>query len=61
MKTTFKLGESEHALQLSRAAHGYRLHLDDKTLAFDLGPGHNHRAQITLEGQTHELYIATRG
>lgn len=36
MHHAFKLGDAEHSLELSRARHGYRLHLADRTLSISL-------------------------
>ncbi|TXH05896.1 MAG: biotin/lipoyl-binding protein [Nevskiaceae bacterium] len=61
MHHAFKLGDAEHNLELSRSADGYRLHLADRTLPIDLKTGADGRAWLTLDGEHHEVVIATRG
>lgn len=61
MHHAFKLGDAEHNLELSRSADGYRLHLADQVIPFDLKTGADGRAWLTLDGVHHEVVIATRG
>ena len=61
MHHAFKLGDAEHNLELSRSADGYRLHLADRVIAFDLKTGADGRAWLTVDGVSHEVVIATRG
>jgi acetyl/propionyl-CoA carboxylase alpha subunit len=61
MHHAFKLGDAEHNLELSRGAGGYRLHLADLVIPFDLKPGADGHASLTLDGTQHEVVIATRG
>jgi acetyl/propionyl-CoA carboxylase alpha subunit len=61
MHHAFKLGDAEHNLELSRSADGYRLHLADQVIPFDLRTGADGRAWLTLDGTHHEVVIATRG
>jgi acetyl/propionyl-CoA carboxylase alpha subunit len=61
MHHAFKLGDTEHNLELSRSADGYRLHTSGKTIPIDLKTGADGRAWLTLGGEHHEVVIATRG
>lgn len=61
MHHAFKLGEAEHNLEISRGADGYRLHLADQVVSFDLKTGADGRAWLTLDGVHHEVVIATKG
>lgn len=61
MHHAFKLGETEHNLEISRSAGGYRLHLADQVVPFDLKTGADGRAWLTLDGVHHEVVIATKG
>lgn len=61
MHHAFKLGETEHNLEISRSADGYRLHLADQVVPFDLKTGADGRAWLTLDGAHHEVVIATKG
>lgn len=61
MHHAFKLGDAEHNLELSRSADGYRLHLADQVVPFDLKTGADGRAWLTLNGTAHEVVIATKG
>ena len=61
MHHVFKLNDAEHNLELSRGAEGYRLHLADQTVPFDLKIGADGRAWLTIDGTHHEVVIATRG
>lgn len=61
MHHAFKLGDAEHNLELSRSADGYRLHLADQVIPFDLKTGADGRAWLTLDGVAHEVVIATKG
>ncbi len=61
MHHAFKLGDTEHNLELSRSADGYRLHLADRMIPINLKTGADGRAWLTLDGVHHEVVIATRG
>ncbi|MGH8460756.1 MAG: acetyl-CoA carboxylase biotin carboxyl carrier protein subunit [Stenotrophobium sp.] len=61
MHHAFKFGDAEHNLELSRGADGYRLHLADQVIPFDLKAGADGRAWLTVDGVHHEVVIATRG
>lgn len=61
MQSTFKLNDTEHALQLSRAARGYRLFLGERDVAVDLTDGEDHAARLTVDGRHYDVFIATRG
>ncbi|TAM10554.1 MAG: biotin/lipoyl-binding protein [Nevskiaceae bacterium] len=61
MKSTFKLGAAEHAIELSRAAHGYRLHLGDQVIPFEMESCGAHRARLRIAGHTHDLRLITAG
>lgn len=61
MHHAFKLGDAEHNLELSRSADGYRLHLANQIIPIDLKTGADGRAWLTLDGEHHEVVIATRG
>lgn len=61
MEHNFKLGDIEHAVALSRAAHGYRLHLGEQTLAVDLHTEHDGWARLTVGDRHYDVAIATHG
>ncbi|MGH8456267.1 MAG: biotin/lipoyl-containing protein [Stenotrophobium sp.] len=61
MHHAFKLGDTEHNLEISRSADGYRLHIADQIVPFDLKADADGRAWLTLDGVHHEVVIATRG
>ena len=63
----FKLGDSEHSVELSRSRNAYRLHLDGVTLDVnlavggDMAVGGNTRRWLSIGEQRFEVVIATRG
>jgi 3-methylcrotonyl-CoA carboxylase alpha subunit len=61
MHHAFKIGESEHNLELSRAREGYRLHLADRTLPVNLHLEDDGSAILTFNGRSERVLIATRG
>ena len=61
MHHAFKLGEADHNLELSRGADGYRLHLADTIVPFDLKVGADGKTWLTVDGTHYEVVIATRG
>lgn len=62
MHHAFKLGDDEHAMALSRSAHGYRLHLeDDRTLPVNLHTEDDGSALLTVNGISERVTIATHG
>lgn len=61
MKSTFKLGDAEYPIELSRAARGYRLHCDGQVIPFDLEAGHAHCARLRIAGHVHDIHVVTTG
>jgi acetyl/propionyl-CoA carboxylase alpha subunit len=61
MHHAFKLGDAEHNLELSRGGDGYRLHLADQVIPFDLKTSADGRSWLTLDGVSHEVMVATHG
>ncbi|AXQ28693.1 biotin/lipoyl-binding protein [Solimonas sp. K1W22B-7] len=61
MHHAFKLGDTEHNVEISRSADAYRLHLGDQEVAVDLKTGADGRAWLTLGERHVEVVIATRG
>ena len=61
MHHAFKLGNSEHNVELSRSADAYRLHLGDHVLPTNLKTGADGRAWLALGDRQVEVVIATRG
>ncbi len=61
MHHAFKIGDAEHSVELSRARVGYRLHLGDRIVPADLGPGADGRFRLTVNGESAEVLIATHG
>ncbi|MGH8529300.1 MAG: acetyl-CoA carboxylase biotin carboxyl carrier protein subunit [Nevskiales bacterium] len=61
MHHAFKIGDTEHNLELSRAASGYRLHLSDRIIPVDIKTGADGQSWLTVNGEVCEVVIATRG
>lgn len=61
MHHAFKIGETETNVELSRAAGGYRLHVGEHVIPMDLKTGADGHAWLTVNGESVEVLIATRG
>jgi acetyl/propionyl-CoA carboxylase alpha subunit len=61
MHHAFKIGSSEINVELSRARDGYRLHVGEQLIPVDLRTGADGHAWLTVDGETVEVLIATRG
>lgn len=61
MHHAFKLGESEHNVELARARESYRLFVGDTRLDVDLKTAADGRAWLTVGERHVEVVIATRG
>ncbi len=61
MHHAFKLGETEHNLELSRSDCGYRLHLGDRTIPIEFKTGIDGHCLLKIDGRIHELIAATHG
>jgi len=61
MHHAFKLRDTEYNVELSRAADGYRLHIGDRVVPMDVQAGADGRTWLTLDGEHHEVVVATRG
>ncbi len=61
MHHAFKIGETEVSVELSRAREGYRLHVGEWVIPVNLGAGADGHHWLTLDGETVEVVIATRG
>jgi acetyl/propionyl-CoA carboxylase alpha subunit len=57
----FKLGETDHALELSRGTSGYRLHLGGRALTIALRIDADGCSRVIVDGIAHDVVIATRG
>jgi acetyl/propionyl-CoA carboxylase alpha subunit len=57
----FKLGDSEHGVELSRGRNAYRLHFGDAILDVNLTATTDGRRWLSVGGQQFEVVIATRG
>jgi len=61
MHHAFKLGDTEHNVELSRGAGSYRLHLGDATLAVNLADTADGRSWLSIGERHVEVVVATRG
>ena len=61
MHHAFKLGDTEHNVELSRAREGYRLHIDGMPVPVNLKTGADGHCWLTVNGETCEVFLATRG
>jgi acetyl/propionyl-CoA carboxylase alpha subunit len=61
MHHAFKIGDTEINVELSRAREGYRLHIGDQVVPVDLKTGADGHCWLTVDGELHEVVIATRG
>ncbi len=61
MHHAFTLEDGEFNVALSRARDGYRLHIGERQRAVDLRSGADGRAWLTIDGEHHEVVVATRG
>jgi biotin carboxyl carrier protein len=61
MHHAFKLGESEHNVELSRSRDVYRLHFGEQVIPIDLKTGADGRAWLTVGERHVEVVIAQRG
>lgn len=61
MHHAFKLGQTEHSVELARAREGYRLHVGAAKIDVDLRTAADGRAWLTLGEQHVEVVIATHG
>ncbi|MGH8446476.1 MAG: biotin/lipoyl-containing protein [Solimonas sp.] len=61
MHHAFKLGETEHNVELSRGVRAYRLHLGEQTFDVALNSGADGRAWLTVGERHIEVVVATRG
>lgn len=61
MHHAFKLDDNEINVELSRAADGYRLHLGEQVVPFQLQPLEDGAALLTLDGHSERVEIAVRG
>jgi acetyl/propionyl-CoA carboxylase alpha subunit len=61
MHHAFKIGDTEFNVELSRAKNDYRLHAGDRVIPVDLKAGADGHAWLTVNGETVEVQIATRG
>lgn len=60
MHHAFKFSGEEHAVELSRSARAYRLHLDGHTLDVNLA-GNDGDGLLSVDGEMVPVVIATRG
>lgn len=61
MHHAFSLGDTEHPIALSRAAHGYRLHLDGCSVPVKLHINDDDSAVLTVDGLSEPVHIAVQG
>lgn len=61
MHHAFVLEDETRPLSLSRSAHGYRLHLEDRVLPVNLHPEDDGSAILTVNGVSERVTIATHG
>lgn len=61
MHHAFKLGDTEHNVELSRGPGCYRLHMGDTTIAVDLADSADGRRWLTLGERHIEVVVAVRG
>jgi len=61
MHHAFKIEDAEYDLGLSRAASGYRLHLDGQSVAVNLHARDDGSALLEIDGVGRRVFIATRG
>ncbi len=61
MHHAFKMGESEHGVELSRSADAYCLHLGEISVSVNLKTGADSKAWLTVGGKIYEVVIATLG
>jgi biotin carboxyl carrier protein len=61
MHHAFKIGDNEVNVELSRAKTGYRLHVGERVIPVDLKTCADGHAWLTVNGETVEVLIATRG
>lgn len=61
MHHAFKLEDQDVNVELSRAREGYRVHIGERVLPVDLRTGADGRAWLTIDGEHHEVVVATRG
>lgn len=61
MQQVFKHGQTEHALSLSRAAQGYRLHLGGQSLLVAIEEHAGGRARLDVDGRSYEIFAVEHG
>lgn len=61
MHHAFKMGDTEHNLELSRTSQGYCLYLADRVIPVNLKAGADGRARLMVNGESCEVILATRG
>lgn len=61
MHHAFKLGDTEHNVELSRGPGVYRLHLGDSAVAVNLADTADGRSWLTVGERHVEVVVATRG
>jgi acetyl/propionyl-CoA carboxylase alpha subunit len=61
MHHAFKLGETEHNLELSRSGDAYRLHLADRVVPVNLHLEDDGSAVLTVAGHSERVVLAVRG
>lgn len=61
MHHAFKLEDQEINVELSRAASGYRLHIDDRQVPAMLQSQDDGSAILTVDGHSERVVIAVRG
>ncbi|MGB0955359.1 MAG: acetyl-CoA carboxylase biotin carboxyl carrier protein subunit [Panacagrimonas sp.] len=61
MHHAFKLGDAVHNVELSRSCNGYRLHLGERAIDFDLVEREDGHATLNIAGRQLEVVLATRG
>lgn len=61
MHHAFKLEDQEFNVELSRAAGGYRLHIDDRQVPAMLQAQDDGSAILTVDGHSERVVIAVRG
>ena len=61
MHHAFKLGDTEHNVELSRGPGCYRLHVGDTAIAVNLADSADGRSWLTLGDRHIEVVVATRG
>jgi acetyl/propionyl-CoA carboxylase alpha subunit len=61
MHHAFRVGEREYAVQLSRGADAYRLHLADEVLDVTLTRAADGRCRLAIGGQCLDIALAAHG